>query len=79
MQSELTIIQKEILRLLMKKSATYASPVNSTDLGNGLNAAPSYIREQAKILEKKGRVAVRRGPGGGYFVYSDKEYSKYHI
>lgn len=64
---EITLIQKEIIRLLQKKGATYAHPLKSKDLGAKLNVTPSYIREQAKVLEKKGVIAVRRGPGGGYF------------
>lgn len=71
MEDGLTTIQKEILKVLQAKSASYASPVNSHELGQRLNVTPSYVREQAKIMEKKGMVAVRRGPGGGYFTYSE--------
>ena len=69
---ELTTIQKEILRLLRKKGASYADPVSSEKMGEKLNVTPSYVREQAKQLEKKGVIAVRRGPGGGYFYYPDE-------
>ncbi len=64
---KISLIQKEIIRLLQKKGATYAHPLKSKEMGEKLNVTPSYIREQAKILEKKGVIAVRRGPGGGYF------------
>ncbi len=63
----LTTIQKEIVRFLRINRATYAQPVNSEKIGGHLNVTPSYVREQAKRLEKQGVIAVRRGPGGGYF------------
>ena len=68
----LSIIQKEIIRFLQIKRATYAQPVNSEKIGGYLNVTPSYVREQAKRLEKKGVIAVRRGPGGGYFYLYDR-------
>lgn len=61
-------IQKEILRLLKKNQATYASPVSSSELSKQLNVTPSYIREHAKELNSMGLLEVRRGPGGGYFL-----------
>ncbi len=64
---KMPLIQREIIRLLQNKGATYAHPLKSKEMGEKLNVTPSYIREQAKLLEKKGVIAVRRGPGGGYF------------
>lgn len=66
---KLPVIQKEIVRLLKRKESSYAAPVNSYQLGASLNASPAYIREQAKKLERKGIISVRRGPGGGYYLY----------
>lgn len=67
MKNGLTTIQKEIMRILWNKQSSYATPVNSQEIGKLLNITPSYIREQAKRLEKMGYISVRRGPGGGYF------------
>lgn len=67
-KKELTVIQKEIIKVLDNKSASYALPVTSEELGGTLNVTPSYIREQAKALERIGILSVRRGPGGGYFL-----------
>jgi len=61
-------IQKEILKLLKKNQASYASPISSSELSRRLNVTPSYIREQAKELNLLGLLEVRRGPGGGYFI-----------
>lgn len=62
------VIQIEILKLLYNLKSNYANPVNSRELGKLLNVTPSYIREQAKKLQKEGYVSVRKGPGGGYFL-----------
>ncbi len=67
-ERKFSVIQKEIIRVLSIKGASYALPVTSEELGGTLNVTPSYIREQAKALERIGVLAVRRGPGGGYFI-----------
>lgn len=67
-ERKFTVIQKEIIKVLSIKGASYALPVTSGELGETLNVTPSYIREQAKVLERRGVLAVRRGPGGGYFI-----------
>lgn len=68
MSDRMPIIQKEILNHLYKLKSNYANPVNSSELGRLLNVTPSYIREQARKLQKEGYVSVRKGPGGGYFL-----------
>lgn len=39
-----------------------------TELGTMLEVAPSTISESIKLLESRGRVVTRTGPGGGVFV-----------
>src|ERR1700733_5316581 len=39
-----------------------------TDLGERLGVAPSTVSEAIKLLESRGRVVTRTGPGGGVFV-----------
>jgi DNA-binding FadR family transcriptional regulator len=38
------------------------------DLGTMLGVAPSTVSEAIKLLESRGRVVTRTGPGGGVFV-----------
>ena len=38
------------------------------DLGERLGVAPSTVSEAIKLLESRGRVVTRTGPGGGVFV-----------
>lgn len=61
-------IHEEILRLLIQRQASYARPVSSAELGMELRVAPSYIREQARLLRRCKLVSVRRGRGGGYYL-----------
>ncbi|HEX3930844.1 MAG TPA: FCD domain-containing protein [Nocardioides sp.] len=39
-----------------------------TELGELLDVAPSTVSETIKLLEARGRVVTRTGPGGGVFV-----------
>jgi DNA-binding FadR family transcriptional regulator len=39
-----------------------------TELGTMLGVAPSTVSEAIKLLESRGRVVTRTGPGGGVFV-----------
>jgi DNA-binding IscR family transcriptional regulator len=60
-------LQQEIIRLLIDQGTTYASPLNSREIGAMLQVTPSYIRVQLSQMVKSKRVQVRRGNGGGYF------------
>lgn len=63
-----SIIHKEIIKILKRYQATYASPLNSETVGQELNVTPSYIREQAKALQIFNIIGVRKGRGGGYYL-----------
>lgn len=65
---QLAQIHEEILKLLEKAEASYANPLSSQQISGMLNVTPSYVREQSKLLQEKGYIQVRRGPGGGYFL-----------
>lgn len=58
----------EILHLLTQKTTSYAWPMNSREIGEILQVTPSYIRSQLSQLVKEGRIGVRRGSGGGYYL-----------
>ncbi len=60
------------MRILKENRTSYANPMNSWAISRRLNVTPSYIREQAKRLSDRGLLNVRRGPGGGYFIVSDR-------
>ena len=62
------IVQQEILRVLARAEATYASPLSSEAIGRCLKLTPSYVRRQVKVLIDRGLVFVRRGNGGGYYL-----------
>jgi len=74
MSSETTPLEKEIINILRKDGSSYANPVNSNVLGKRVNVTPSYIRHAIKNLCMKGLVGVRKGPGGGYFLYSREDF-----
>ncbi|MDN5364599.1 MAG: hypothetical protein PWQ91_1661 [Eubacteriales bacterium] len=65
---EITPLQREIIKILRECRASYAAPVSSLDLGRRLRVNPSYIREQAGLMQRQGLLEVRNGPGGGYFL-----------
>ncbi|MEC9488621.1 MAG: HD domain-containing phosphohydrolase [Halanaerobium sp.] len=66
--NDISALHKEILTLLRRMGANYASPVTSEELGSILLVTPSYIREQMQDLIKLGQVDVRKGRGGGYYL-----------
>jgi len=72
MAQALMTIHHEIIRVLQENQATYVNPVTSEMIGDALNITPSYIREQILMLQKMNLVGVRRGPGGGYFIVSQR-------
>lgn len=65
-------LHSEILHLLGKKAASYAWPINSQEIGETLQVTPSYIRSQLSQLVKDGRIGVRRGNGGGYYLIREE-------
>ncbi len=69
MTTEITDVQREILKVLKSKKATYANPLSSEEISREINITPSYVREQAQEMQDKGLIKARRGPGGGYYVY----------
>ncbi len=68
MISEITDVQREILHVLKEKHATYAYPLSSEEISRAINVTPSYVREKAQVLQDKGLIKARRGPGGGYYI-----------
>lgn len=74
MVSDITPLEKEIVKILKKNRSSYANPVNSVALGEQANVAPSYIRHAIKNLCERGMVGVRKGPGGGYYLCSGEEF-----
>ena len=65
-------LHQEIILLLDKKATSYAWPMNSQEIGETLQVTPSYVRSQLSQLVKKGRVGVRRGNGGGYYLIREE-------
>lgn len=66
--ARLAIIHEQLLKALREAQATYASPASSEMLGQALHLTPSYVREQAQVLQALDLIGVRRGRGGGYFL-----------
>ena len=61
-------IHSEIIEYLQNVDATYASPQSSSKIGDVLKVNPSYVRLTIGDLLRKGKVHVRRGRGGGYYL-----------
>jgi DNA-binding IscR family transcriptional regulator len=61
-------IHYEIIQYLTASGATFDSPQSSAEIGSMLNVTPSYVRLMVKGLLVKGKVRVRRGRGGGYYL-----------
>lgn len=61
-------IHYEIVDYLRDKGATSESPQSSSEIGDCLNVTPSYVRLVMKRLLITGKVRVRRGRGGGYYL-----------
>lgn len=61
-------LQRLIVEYLRARQATYRQPVCSRELSGALGVCSSYVRTQARVLVARGQVAVRRGPGGGYYL-----------
>jgi DNA-binding FadR family transcriptional regulator len=55
-------------RIVDQKLAPGTRLGSRADLGAMLNVAPSTVSEAIKLLESRGRVLTRTGPGGGVFV-----------
>ena len=68
MRHELYPIHEEILRVLIRRGATYSEPIPSWELASALNVTPSYVRAQVAVLRRLKVVGVRRGRGGGYYL-----------
>jgi predicted transcriptional regulator len=71
----LAVVHEEILRTLSEARASYAHPINSTEVARALNLTPSYVREQVQVLRSLALVDVRRGRGGGYFLRTRHRFS----
>lgn len=61
-------IYDEIIRHLKASDATFNCPSSSDQIGGLLNVTPSYVRLVVQRLVAKGKVCVRRGRGGGYYL-----------
>lgn len=70
---QITLLHSEILKTLRENNSSYASPITSKEIGRLLHVTPSYIREQMKLLQMRGWIRVRKGPGGGYFLRPKNE------
>jgi DNA-binding FadR family transcriptional regulator len=55
-------------RIVQQKLIAGTRLGSRTELGTMLSVAPSTVSEAIKLLESRGRVATRTGPGGGVFV-----------
>ncbi|WP_324715532.1 hypothetical protein U7230_09105 [Carboxydochorda subterranea] len=61
-------LQRLIVQYLRTRHASYSHPICSKELSEALGVCWSYARMQARMLVDQGQVAVRRGPGGGYYL-----------
>jgi DNA-binding IscR family transcriptional regulator len=61
-------IHHEIIDYLEAKDASFRDPKSSSEIGCDLNVTPSYVRLVIKSLLVMGKVRVRRGRGGGYYL-----------
>lgn len=75
----LDMIQDLILEYLRKRSATYSRPVPSRDIADALHICWSYARARTRELVERGMVAVRGGPGGGYYLLEPPPHQRGHI
>lgn len=55
-------------RIVEQKMTVGTRLGSRADLGERLGVAPSTVSEAIKLLESRGRVITRTGPGGGVFV-----------
>lgn len=65
-------LHEEVLKLLAQYKTSYATPMNSKEIGEILKVTPSYIRSQLSLLVKIRCVGVRRGNGGGYYLRKEE-------
>ena len=63
----LPAVQRLILDYLRQCGANYWQAVPSQVIARALNLFPSYVREQAHQLVRRGLAGVRQGRGGGYY------------
>lgn len=68
MNKQINLLHDQIIQTLKNKNSTYSRPVSSHELSAHLQVNPSYLRNQITVLVQEGRVAVRRGAGGGYYL-----------
>ncbi len=73
LQRKWQTLHYEIINCLRKKESSYASPVDSSVLGDELNITPSYIRGIIRPLIESGLVGVRMGRRGGYYLAVDQD------
>ncbi len=64
---------EQILVILKGRRASYSNPVSSEYLAEAIQVNPSYLRTQMKTLVQRGKVSVRRGKGGGYYLAKREE------
>lgn len=64
---------EQILVILKGRRASYSNPVSSEYLAEVIQVNPSYLRTQMKTLVQRGKVSVRRGKGGGYYLTKQTE------
>ena len=62
------LIHHEIIDYLQEKDASFLEPISSSEIGCVLNVTPSYVRLVIQSLLVMGKVRVRRGRGGGYYL-----------
>ena len=67
LEDRLPAVQQQILDYLYQCGANYWQAVPSQVIAKALNLFPSYVREQAHQLVRKGLIGVRQGRGGGYY------------
>lgn len=71
MSEQILALHERILSVLHNRKASYSNPVSSECLANVLQVHPSYLRNQIKFLVESGKISVRRGKGGGYYISSE--------
>ncbi|MFW5962093.1 MAG: Rrf2 family transcriptional regulator [bacterium] len=71
MRKDKDYLLEQIVFFLKEGKASYASPINSDEIGKKFNITPSYVRKKIKKLKNNKVIGVRRGVGGGYFILNE--------
>jgi DNA-binding FadR family transcriptional regulator len=67
--SRAEMVAEAVEERIVEQKLTVGTRLGSrSDLGERLGVAPSTVSEAIKLLESRGRVVTRTGPGGGVFV-----------